>query len=330
LTIDATSKSRERYDFDLALKGGNADLDLTGDYIAAESGAQLNLDLSLNEVQVKTIEGFAENILSNTEGILHGNIKITGTTTNPEYEGVINFKDAGFVINSLNSKFLISEESLKLDNEGVYFDNFTIADTDKNTFELDGTIFTEQLTNPSFDMTIKADNFQAINATEGDNDLFYGKVNLSADLSVKGDLTLPVVNGSVQIREGANFTVIVPESRVDVIEREGVVIFVNRENPDAILTRTSEDESSVAILKGYDIDASIKVENDAVFNIIINERTGDNFQVKGEGDFNLSVEPNGRVSLAGRYVIEDGHYEASLYNLIKRRFDIVSGSTITW
>ena len=330
LTIDATSKSRERYDFDLALKGGNADLDLTGDYIAAESGAQLNLDLSLNEVQVKTIEGFAENILSDTEGILHGNIKITGTTTNPEYEGVINFKDAGFVINSLNSKFLISEESLKLDNEGVYFDNFTIADTDKNTFELDGTIFTEQLTNPSFDMTIKADNFQAINATEGDNDLFYGKVNLSADLSVKGDLTLPVVNGSVQIREGANFTVIVPESRVDVIEREGVVIFVNRENPDAILTRTSEDESSVAILKGYDIDASIKVENDAVFNIIINERTGDNFQVKGEGDFNLSVEPNGRVSLAGRYVIEDGHYEASLYNLIKRRFDIVSGSTITW
>src|SRR5690606_13707554 len=208
LTIDATSKSRERYDFDLALKGGNADLDLTGDYIAAESGALLNLDLSLNEVQVKTIEGFTENILSNTEGILYGNIKITGTTTNPQYEGVINFKDAGFVINSLNSKFLRSDESLRLDNEGVYFNNFTIADTEKNTFQLDGAIFTEELTNPSFDLTLKADNFQAINASEGDNDLFYGKVNLSADLSVNGDLTLPVVNGNIQIREGANFTVI--------------------------------------------------------------------------------------------------------------------------
>jgi hypothetical protein len=84
LDLKASSQNRKKYDFDLSLKGGDADLDLNGDYITAESGAQLNLDLLLNKLNVKTIEGFTENIISESEGNLSGKVKISGTTTEPK------------------------------------------------------------------------------------------------------------------------------------------------------------------------------------------------------------------------------------------------------
>jgi autotransporter translocation and assembly factor TamB len=330
LDLKASSQNRKKYDFDLSLKGGDADLDLNGDYITAESGAQLNLDLLLNKLNVKTIEGFTENIISESEGNLSGKVKISGTTTEPKYNGIFNFNNAGLVVNRLNTSFLLSEESIKVNNEGIYFETFTINDSNKNTFALDGKIGTETIINPTFDLKLTANNFQVINSSKEDNDLFYGKVKMNADLSVKGDLNIPKVTGNLKINEDSNFTVKIPESQVEVMEREGVVIFVNRKDPDAIITRNEDDESRSAILKGYDVNTVLTVDNNTVFNIIIDERTGDNFQVSGKGDFNFGIEPNGRVILSGRYDITKGHYEASLYNLVKRRFEISPGSLITW
>jgi hypothetical protein len=124
-------------------------------------------------------------------------------------------------------------------------------------------------------------------------------------------------------------TYVVPESQLDVEERDGVVIFVNREDPDAILTRNDQEETP-SLLGGMDLSAILEIADDAVFNIIIDENTGDNLQVSGDGSLNLNIEPNGRITLSGRYELNSGHYETSLYNLVKRRFEINPGSTITW
>jgi translocation and assembly module TamB len=52
--------------------------------------------------------------------------------------------------------------------------------------------------------------------------------------------------------------------------------------------------------------------------------------VSGTGDLIVGLEPNGRSTLSGTYSISSGHYEASLYNLVKKRFEISPQSTITW
>ncbi|UOB16120.1 translocation/assembly module TamB domain-containing protein [Abyssalbus ytuae] len=329
LKLNALSKNRGMYDFNLSVKG-ETDLDITGDYKAAETGAHLNLDLQLNTLKLQTIAGLTKDLISNPEGYISGNMNIKGTTAHPVYNGTFNFNDAGLVINSLNAKYHLSKENITINNEGLYFENFTIADVSENTFRVDGNIKTEDFTNPSFDFTVKADNFRALNSTRDDNDLFYGTVEMNADISVKGNLEVPLIRGKLTVNEGSDFTLVIPESQLDIVEREGVVIFVNRENPDAILTRRNEEESPSATLKGYDADIDLVAGENAVFKIIIDERTGDNIQVSGSGDFDLALHPNGRVNLSGRYEVNDGHYEASLYNLVTRRFDLAKGGSITW
>lgn len=329
LKLKAASTGRSKYDFNLALKDGGIDLDVTGDYAAASTGALLNLDVALNRVDLKMIEQFSEGSITDSEGTISGAIKVNGTTINPEYTGEINFNATQFKVAQLNSIFKISDETLKVDNSGLYLDSFQINDANDHSFSVAGSILTEQITNPTFDISVKADAFQVMNSTKDDNELFYGEASMDADITVSGDLKLPVVKGMLRVRKITDVTYIVPESQLDVEERDGVVLFVNRENPDAILTR-NDDEETASIFKGYKVNTILEIADDAVFNIVIDKKTGDNLQVSGDAALNFGMSANGTMSLTGRYELKDGHYETSLYNLVKRRFNIRPGSTITW
>ncbi|MFD2562508.1 translocation/assembly module TamB domain-containing protein [Aquimarina rubra] len=330
LTLNATSKSLENYDLALKLNGENAELSLNGDYKASENAADINLDFNLEKLNMKVIEKFVDDQISDTKGKITGSAKITGTTLEPKYDGVFHFENTSFIVNTLNTRFTFPEENIKINNSGLFLNNFTIADGNQNTFSLDGKIGTKNSNNPNFDLKLKTKNFQILNATREDNDLFYGKVKVTADLDIQGDLNIPKVRGNLAIDEGSDFTLIVPESELDIKEREGVVVFVNRKNPDAIITRKEEDQYATALLKGYDINTRLKIDKGSIFKIIIDERSKDNFQVSGKGEFKFGMEPNGRTTLSGRYDISDGHYEVSLYNIVKRRFSIAPGGSITW
>jgi hypothetical protein len=329
LALNAASKGQGGYDFDLALKDGGIDFDLTGDYVAQESGAQLDLNLDLNRLELAAVEELSDGAITDADGYLTGNVKVSGTTANPDYDGEFNFNQVGFNVTTLNSVFKIDNETIQLDNSGLYLDTFEVSDTNDNSFAVDGSILTEELTNPEFDLSITADAFQVLNSTEEDNGLYYGTASFDTDLTVQGHLNLPVVEGRLRIRKVTDITYVVPEAALDVQERDGVVIFVNRENPDAILTRNDQEETP-AFFKGMDVQVVLEIANDAVFHVIMDERTGDNLEVSGDAALNLNIEPSGRIGLSGRYELNSGYYETSLYNLVSRRFEINPGSTVTW
>jgi translocation and assembly module TamB len=327
LSLKGESAGFSTYDFEMALKGGEVDLDLFGSYTAAEPSAELDMTLNLNKVQMSALEGFSQGAIKNGSGSFSGDFSLNGTVIEPVYEGSLDFNEAKFNIAFLNAAFILSNEQLKMDNQGVYFDDFSIDDTSNNSVVVNGKILTEKLLNPTFDLDVQARDFRLLNSTEEDNSLFYGEAVVDVDAQITGDLNLPKVNMDMEVKESTNFTYVVPETELHIKEREGVVIFVNKENPDAILSQTEEESY---VVSGYDIFSRIKVDEDATFSIIINQETGDKFQVKGEGDLIFNMYPNGRMALTGLYEINDGYYEMSLYNLVKRRFDIAEGSRVSW
>ncbi len=329
LTLNATSKNKGAYDFNLTLKDPGVDIDLSGDYAAADTGAMLNLELGINKLEMHRIEAFSMDAIRESKGIISGKIAVSGTTAQPNYSGKLEFDQIDFKVASLNARFRLSEENLNIDTEGIYFDNFEIEDANSNTMRIDGSVFTKQLLNPGFDLTVVANEFLLLNSTEKDNELFYGIASIDTDAKVGGTLNAPVVEGKLKIRKVTDITYVVPESQLEVQERDGVVIFVNREDPDAILTESREAESP-QILQDTRIKAFIEIADDSDFHIILDKRSGDNLQISGKAELNLDVVPNNQVSLSGRYELDSGHYETSLYNLVKRRFEINPGSSITW
>lgn len=327
LSLKGNSSGFSNYEFEMALKGGEVDMDLTGSYIASEEAANLDMDLDLNEVKMTALEGFSLGEIENGSGSFSGNVKVSGTLAEPQYEGDFQFNNAQFTVAMLNAEFTLADENLQLDNSGLYFDNFNIRDSNSNAFVVNGEITTESFLNPGFNLDLQAENFTLLSSTEEDNDLFYGTAIMDVDAQITGDLNLPKVNADLDIKENTNFTYVVPETELQLKERDGIVIFVNKENPDDLLTQTEEESY---VLSGYDIRTRISVNEEAIFSIIINEETGDKFQVTGEGDLFFNMYPNGRTSLTGVYEVNDGFYEMSLYNLVKRRFEIADGSRVSW
>ncbi len=332
LVLDAKSKGSENYELNLSVKGDNTDLVLSGDYLATESGPQLTLDLALARLSISLIEKFAEGEISEATGNLTADVKVSGYLNAPVYTGNFGFQNINARINQLNTRLSFSNEQVKIDNSGLYLNNFLIQDSEDNSFSLDGKVLTKELKNPTFDLKVKADNFRLLNSKREKNDLFYGQANVDANLSIQGDLNIPKLRGSLRINDATDFGLIVPETQVELKARDGVVLFVNRENPDDILTRVNQNESSTlaATLSGYDVQTTLTVSDKATFNIIVDERTGDNLKVSGSGDFSFGLESSGRMSLSGKYQISSGHYETNLYNLVKRKFEIAQGSSIQW
>ena len=327
LALQASSENGSDYKFDLGIKGGAADLDLTGSYVASPEAAKLDLNLDLNEVKMKTLEAFSFNELADAEGSLAGKIQVSGTTADPIYEGNITFNDAAFKVSKLNTRFLFAQETIKLDNAGIYFDNFKIQDPQQNAFTVDGIVGTEDLLVPTFDLDFKAKDFQVLHSTKDDFELVYGNLSFDADASLTGNLNIPKVNLDLTVGEDTNVTYVLPASQAQIESMDGVVIFVDKENPDAILTQTEEESYTLA---GIDVTARLKVNKAAVFNIVIDEETGDNLQVQGDADLDFTMKPNGRMTLTGIYEIDKGHYELSLYNLVKRRFELAQGGQVVW
>ncbi|MDN3491168.1 translocation/assembly module TamB domain-containing protein [Winogradskyella bathintestinalis] len=326
-SLNGNSLGQGSYAFNAGLKGGDIDFDLVGDYMVDNNTANLDLDFDINEFKMKALNTLSLGEIKETDGSFSGAFKVTGTTADPQYNGSVTFNDADFNIAKLNTQFTLNSETLNIDNDGFSMSNFTIRDENNNDLVLSGDIGTESFINPTFNLNVKANNFQVLNATQEDNEEFYGKVTFDANAKLTGDLQIPKLSAKLTLGSETDFTYVLPSSLASIEERDGVVVFVNRENPDAILTQTEEQ---TATIKGFDISTQINVGKEAAVTIIIDEETGDNFKVSGEGDFVFTMTPNGRISLSGGYEISDGHYELNLYNLVNRKFLIAPGSRVTW
>ncbi|SHM82723.1 translocation/assembly module TamB domain-containing protein [Polaribacter sp. KT 15] len=327
LSMDAKSLGNNKYNFNTYLKEGDVDLDLKGDYFVNNNIANLNLDLDINQFKMNALKTLSLGEIKETSGSFFGDFKVTGTTSKPKYNGSLTFDNAVFNITKLNTKFTLKKEQLTVDNSGISMANFTVLDAKNNALTLSGDIKTESFINPEFDLKLKAENFRILNATQKDNPDLYGKVTFNTNATLTGDLQIPKVNANFTLGKDTDVTYVMPSTYANVEERDGVVAFVNRKNPDAILTQTEEQS---AVISGFDISSQLKINKEAVVTIIINEDTGDNFKVSGEGDFLFTMVPNGRITFTGAYQVASGHYELTLYNLVNRKFLLAPGGRVTW
>ncbi len=328
INIRVNNQTANTFTADVSITGQGNQVDLDGTY-RADSGL-LNLDLNMEKLQLKSIQGFTMGNMTKSSGYISGKFKITGTTDAPNVLGKLKFNDGAFTIVPLNSAFELINDEVTFNNEGLVFNRFSLSDAKGNALRLNGRILTQSYKEFAFDMRINADNFRAINSTAKDNDLFYGKLFLDAKLNVKGDLKKPFVDGTIKINEDTDFSIVLPQSDPAIADREGIVEFIDQDNPqltEKLMTAT--DSLSQSSFRGMDVSVNIEIVKEAKLSVIIDKGNGDYLSLKGEGELTAGIDPSGKTTLTGRYEIQDGAYEMS-FNFIRRKFDIKEGSYILW
>lgn len=329
LFLKARAETLQKYNFLLAIKEGLVDLDLGGHLYADSVSTILEMNLAINAIQMELLDKLSDGEIREGRGFISGNIDLKGTIQDPVYSGKLVFNDASLLVSQINNRFLMAKESIAIDNSGLTFAKFTIQDEELHEFLIDGKILTPTFSEIGFDLKLNTKNFSVLNSTRKDNDLFFGKANVDLDMTVKGTLELPELDLRLKVNRGTNVTFIVPESQLALIERTGVVIFVNPQDPYDLLNKREMDLTTRG-LTGYDVRANLQIDPQTIFNLIVDERTNDNLRLQGEADLNLLMNPNGDVSLSGRYEVNSGHYELNLFGLVNRRFELAEGSYVSW
>jgi hypothetical protein len=160
--------------------------------------------------------------------------------------------------------------------------------------------------------------------------MYYGKLYVDTRIRIRGDMNSPVVDANLKVLPNTSLTVVLPQSNPGVVEREGIVEFVDMDDPNVSTAFTSGlDSLNTSPLVGYNINSTIDISKEAEFNLIVDQGNGDFLKVKGQAQLTGGIDPSGKVTLTGNYILQEGAYELS-FNFIRRRFEIKSGSSITW
>lgn len=327
IAVKVDNKTTNLLAANITLTGQDNDVNVNGNYRTNDGTLDFNADI--NKLNIKSIQGFTmENITEGT-GYLSGNFKITGKTSGPKISGELNFNDAGFRVTQLNSYFKTDQERITFNNDVITFDKFTFNDENDNELSVNGTIQSPDFKSYNFGLIITADNFRAINSKAADNDLFYGDLFLDTRLDIKGTLDSPVVGGNIKINEDTKFSVVLPQSDPSIADREGIVEFVNEDNLYLKQTIEMENKLNESPLKGMNVSVDITIDKEAELTLVIDKGNGDYLNLKGEAQLTGGIDPSGKTTLTGKYEFSDGAYEMN-FNMIRRKFNIQKGSSITW
>ena len=314
---------------DITGKGNQVKLD--GLYRTNQKDDNLDFNLNIVKLNMKSIEGFTLGNLKNTTGSLNGQLKIAGSPSAPRVLGDVNFNKVGFNVSMLNASFRLDNEKISFNQDGIAFNDFTLVDSAGNKATINGAVYTKTFTDFRFGLDINAQDFEAINSTRENNKLFYGKLFLNTRLKIRGDLNKPVVDGNLVVNDKTDMTIVLPQSDPGIQDRKGVVVFVNHSAPklDSILLAKQRDSVAKSDITGLDVTANITINKNANFNIVIDESNGDIVHIKGEAQLNAGIDPSGKTNLTGTYTVNEGSYNLA-YATVQRKFNFKRGSTITW
>ncbi|KAA9040655.1 hypothetical protein FW778_01035 [Ginsengibacter hankyongi] len=330
-TAKVNNNVASTYHADLTLKDRGNDVSINGDYMVKPTNSSYNFIANIASFQMHSLEGFTKGGIKDARGFLSGKIALNGSLNSPNIDGKLNFNNTAFNVSAFNNVFKIDKASIAvINNKGIEFQNFIIRDTAESELAIGGNVNTTDFLNYSFDLTIKARNFQAINSTNKDNKLFYGKMVFSTNLTVKGTPTHPVIDGNLTINNKTDFTVVLPQQEPGVEKREGIVRFVDYSaTAEDSLLMVPYDSLNVSPLLGYDVSININVTKEATFNMIVDAANGDFLKLKGTAQLTAGIDASGKITLVGSYEIDEGAYNLS-FNFLKRNFIIQKGSRIVW
>lgn len=330
IALKVNNQTENAYAADVRITGKGNQVNLTGLYYTTPE-SKFDLTLDIVNLNMKSIEGFSFGGIRNSKGAITGQLKISGTTAAPVIRGDVNFNQVGFNVAMLNSYFTMPKESITFNNDGIRFNDFTLVDSTNNKAVISGAIYTKTFTDFKFGMNIHTDNFRMINSTEADNKMYYGKLYLNSDITIKGNTDKPIVDATLTVNDKTDLTIVLPSDDPSVEDRKGVVEVINENAPklDSILLARKLDSLKKSNLKGLDVAATVNISKAAKFTIVVDERNGDVVHLQGEAHLNGGIDPSGKTNLTGTYVVETGSYNLA-YATVKRNFIFRKGSTITW
>jgi len=285
----------------------------------------LDFDAKLTQANLVIFEPFLSKYISNLGGTLTGNLQLQGNLDRPELIGSTRVEQGKLRINYLNTSYQL-DGSLLFRPTQVSFQDLALRDGNGNRATFTGGMNHQGFSSIFFDINSQLSNFQVLNTSAKDNELFFGSAYATGTLAIKGSTSNLDVNARVTSQPNTRISIPLTSSKEQFQEDFIQVINVQ----DTVRIRALAEEVKQLEIENIRMNFILDITPDAFTEIIIDPRTEESIQGRGRGTLNMNVDTQGNFSLAGNYDIVEGKYNFSLYNVVKKQFIVQPGGRITW
>lgn len=184
----------------------------------------LDLEANLDQANLKILEPFLQEILSDLNGTVTGRFAITGTLRDPEIRGEGTVADGQIRVNYTQALYNFTG-IVGLRPEEIYFRDIQLTDVYRNKGTLTGKITHHNFYRMAVDLRATFSDFMVLNTTPRDNSLFYGQGFATGEVRFTG----PVWNMTITslARTEKNTRIFIPIGGTEVAEKQDFINFVS-------------------------------------------------------------------------------------------------------
>lgn len=302
---------------------------LTADGLLAPSAEtqEMEVKVGLDKFPLSLANAFIPDRMAMMRGELNGEVSVKGTMDKPTVNGELAFDTASVYIRQLGGRYWFDSRPIRVENNVVSFDNFSLYTTSRNPFMITGSVDLRDMARPTADIRLFADNYTLLDAKRRRSSIVYGNVVVSVNAFVRGPLDALTMRGSMNLLGSTNVTYILTDSPLTVEDRlDGLVTFVSFSDT----TSTAVNDVPTVSLGGMDVSLVVGIDDAVRLRADLTPDGSKYVELEGGGNLTLQLTPQGDMTLMGRYTLSGGTMKYSLPIIPLKEFKLTSGSYVDW
>jgi len=287
------------------------------------------ININPERYPVKIAERFIGNLFTNLDGFATGPLKIIGLGPNAKYIGKMKLEEAGLKVIFTQCYYKLSDAEITFKENELDLGQLTLIDTvTHNTATLtNGILKHNGWRDLVYNIKAEVDDepMLLLNTTRKDNSSFYGYALGTGSFSLTG----PQSNMRIKIVGKASETdssyITIPNTTG---KESGIADFLIERKYGRELTDTAISSNETDITYDVDITGNPRVN----VTVVIDELTNDEIHGRGEGNLRIISGTSEKMSMRGRFDINDGVYNFSFQSFFKKPFELnkFSNNYIEW
>lgn len=279
----------------------------------------IDIKVRLTQLGLGRIGKYANEYFTSSAGNLNGEIRVTGTSGNPDVSGYLGLDSATLYLRKLHTGFTIND-SVLIDRNRIYLKNLVIADAEKNLSVCSGYY---SLSDNLYDLNITFRNFLLMNTGREYRDIVYGRIYLSGFTHINSKDGL--ANVTINARPESNSELYLPLTSSMSEEDGNFLHFVNRSRQQQQRTVKVKNEKSNLLL-----NANLELNDNLKVQIVFDPTIGDILKATGNGNLKFNLDRDGKINILGEYNIAKGDYLFTLGGVFNKHFQLRRGGSIKW
>lgn len=301
---------------------------MTADAVLKKKNGRDSIEVStvFEHFPLTLANAFVPDRMVSFTGDVDGELYIDGVMEKPNMYGDLSLDSVSVYARQAGARYWLDRRPVKIENNQLLFDKFSIYTTGKNPFTIDGNVNFRNLEKPTANLTLKAQNYTLLDAKRTRESLLYGKIFVDLDATVRGPLDALTMRGKMSLLGNTDATYVLTDSPLTVEDRlSGLVTFTSFTD-----TTTVVQEASAMSLGGLDMLMSVHIDDAVQLRADLSPDRSSRVELEGGGDLNLQYTPQGNLTLSGRYTLIGGMMKYSLPVIPLKEFQFTNGSYVDW